>query len=60
MTSELSVRAVHLGGMRVLAESGDHQVLTDYPLTAGDAVEGLTSMEGHGDYAAKLNAALCL
>ena len=45
MTSELSVRAVHLGGMRVLAESGDHQVLTDYPLTAGDAVEGLTSLE---------------
>jgi hypothetical protein len=22
--------------------------------------EGLTGMEGHGDYAAKLNAALCL
>ncbi|MGB7264274.1 MAG: OsmC family protein [Terracidiphilus sp.] len=45
MTSELSVHAVHLGGMRVLAESGEHRVLTDYPLPAGRTVEGLTSLE---------------
>ena len=45
MTRELSVRAVHLGGMRVLAESGDHKVLTDYPLKAGNAAEGMTSLE---------------
>ena len=45
MTSELSVRAVHLGGMRVLAESGHHQVFTDYPLKAEDSVEGMTSLE---------------
>lgn len=45
MTSELSVHAVHVGGMRVLAESGDHQVLTDYPLPGGAAVEGMTSLE---------------
>lgn len=45
MTTELSVQAVHLGGMRVLARSGGHEVLTDYPLPAGQAVEGLTSLE---------------
>jgi uncharacterized OsmC-like protein len=45
MTNELSVHAVHLGGMRVLAESGNHQVLTDYPLPAGARTEGLTSLE---------------
>ena len=45
MASELSVHAVYQGGMRVLAGSGSHQVLTDYPLPAGAAVEGLTSLE---------------
>ena len=45
MSSELSVHAVHLGGMRVIAESGNHRVLTDYPLPVGATVEGLTSLE---------------
>jgi len=45
MTNELSVHAVHLGGMRVVARAGDHEVLTDYPLKAETAVEGLTSLE---------------
>lgn len=45
MSSELSVHAVYLDGMRVLAESGDHQILTDYPLPAGREVEGFTSLE---------------
>ncbi len=45
MASELSVHAVYLDGMRVLAEAGNHQVLTDYPLPAGRPVEGLTSLE---------------
>ena len=45
MVSELSVHAVHLDEMRVLAESGSRKVLTDYPLTQGQPIEGLTSLE---------------
>jgi uncharacterized OsmC-like protein len=45
MASELSVHAVHLDEMRVLAESGNRKVLTDYPLTEGRPLEGLTSLE---------------
>jgi putative redox protein len=45
MVSELSVHAVHLDEMRVLAESGSCKVLTDYPLTQGQPIEGLTSLE---------------
>jgi uncharacterized OsmC-like protein len=45
MPGELSVRAVYLDRMQVLAESGDHQILTDYPLQAGAQVEGFTSLE---------------
>jgi len=45
VTKELSVRGVYLDGMRVLAESGNHKVLTDYPLPEGRPVEGLTSLE---------------
>jgi len=45
MTTELSVHAVYLDGMRVVAKSGDHQILTDYPLPPGRPVEGLTSLE---------------
>lgn len=45
MTTELSIRAVHEGGMRVRARGGAHEVLTDYPLPgAGDTV-GLTSLQ---------------
>jgi putative redox protein len=45
MPAQLSVRAVHQGGMRVRATAGSHQVLTDYPLEAGQAAEGFTSLE---------------
>jgi putative redox protein len=45
MPAELTIHAVHQGGMRVLARNDRHQVLTDYPLSAGEAVEGLTSLE---------------
>ncbi len=45
MASELSVHAVHLDEMRVLAESGNRKVLTDYPLTPERPLEGLTSLE---------------
>lgn len=45
MASELSVHAVHLGEMRVLAKSGNREVLTDYPLMAGRPLEGFTSLE---------------
>ena len=45
MASELSVHAVHLDEMRVLAESGNRKVLTDYQLTEGRPLEGLTSLE---------------
>jgi uncharacterized OsmC-like protein len=45
MASELSVHAVHLGEMRVLAKSENREVLTDYPLMAGRPLEGFTSLE---------------
>lgn len=45
MHSELSVHAAYLDGMRVLAESGNHRILTDYPLPEGRPVEGFTSLE---------------
>ena len=45
MASELSVHAVHVDGMRVLAETGNHQILSDYPVPPGRAVEGFTSLE---------------
>ena len=45
MTTELSIHAVHQGGMRVLAGSGRHQVLMDYPMQPGEAAEGLTPLQ---------------
>ena len=45
MTGELSVHAVYLDGMRVLAEAGNHRILTDYPLPPGRPAEGFTSLE---------------
>lgn len=45
MASDLIVRAVYLDGMRVLAENGKHQILTDYPSQTGAQVEGFTSLE---------------
>ena len=43
--SELSVHAVHQGGMRVLAGTASHKVLMDYPLQPGDVGEGLTPLQ---------------
>ncbi len=45
MGGELCVRAVYLDGMRVLAENGKHQVLTDHALQAGADADGFTSLE---------------
>lgn len=45
MTTELSIRATHEGGLRVRIEAGEHQVLTDYPLPGGDPPVGPTSLQ---------------
>jgi len=45
MTTELSVHAIHQGGMRVLAGTSDHKVLMDYPLQPGMTGEGLTPLQ---------------
>jgi putative redox protein len=45
MTTELSVHAVHQGGMRVLAGTSSHKVLMDYPLQAGETGKGLTPLQ---------------
>jgi putative redox protein len=45
MTTELSVHAVHQGGMRVLAGTANHKVLMDYPLQPGVAGDGLTPLQ---------------
>lgn len=45
MTMELTLRATHQGGMRVLAETEAHAVPTDYPLQPGQATEGMTSLQ---------------
>jgi len=45
MTTELSVHAIHQGGMRVLAGTADHKVLMDYPLQPGMAGDGLTPLQ---------------
>ena len=45
MPSELTLRAHHQGGMRVLAEAGTHAVPTDYPLKPGQETAGMTSLQ---------------
>jgi putative redox protein len=45
MTTELSVHAVHQGGMRVLAGTANHKVVMDYPLQPGATGEGLTPLQ---------------
>jgi len=45
MPTELVLRATHQGGMRVLARTRTHAVPTDYPLQAGQATAGMTSLE---------------
>ena len=45
MITDLHVRAVHRGQMRVTASAGEHAVEMDYPLAEGDAKSGLTPLE---------------
>lgn len=45
MSTELSINAIHQGGMRVLARSGEHEVLTDYPLPGAEPPVGLSSLQ---------------
>jgi putative redox protein len=44
MKSELTVRAIHQGGMRVLASDGDFQVTMDYPIEDRDITAGPTPL----------------
>lgn len=45
MATELTIHAVHEGGMRFTAGNGTHAVTVDYPLKPGDAGAGLRSLE---------------
>jgi len=45
MTTELSIRAVYQGGMRVLAGDGIHEVVMDYPIGQGETTAGLTPLQ---------------
>lgn len=44
MKTELTVRAMHEGGMRVRASDGEFHVLMDYPVESGDSVIGPTPL----------------
>jgi putative redox protein len=44
MKTELTVHAVHQGGMRVLASDGEFQVAMDYPMGAGESTAGPTPL----------------
>lgn len=44
MKAELSVRAVHQGGMRVLATDGQFEVLMDYPIQENESISGPTPL----------------
>ena len=44
MKTELTVRAIHQGGMQVLADNGDFQVKMDYPVKDGDPTVGPTPL----------------
>jgi uncharacterized OsmC-like protein len=45
MPTELTLRATHQGGMRVLAQTASHAVPTDYPLQPDQATAGMTSLQ---------------
>jgi putative redox protein len=46
MPTELSVHAVHRGGMRIDAAAGEHALEMDYPMPGGDgACAGLTPLQ---------------
>ena len=44
MKTELTVHAVHEGGMRVLACDGEFQVAMDYPMAADESTAGPTPL----------------
>ena len=44
MKTELTVHAVHAGGMRVLASDGKFDVMMDYPMNAGESTAGPTPL----------------
>lgn len=44
MKTELTVRAIHQGGMRVLASDGQFQVGMDYPIEDGEITAGPTPL----------------
>lgn len=44
MKSELTVRAIHQGGMRVLASDGEFQVTMDYPIEECEITAGPTPL----------------
>lgn len=44
MKTELMVRAVHEGGMRVLASDGEFHVAMDYPITDGEVTTAPTPL----------------
>jgi uncharacterized OsmC-like protein len=44
MKPELTVRAVHQGGMRVSASDGEFDVLMDYPMATDETVSGPTPL----------------
>ncbi len=45
MPTELSIHAVHQGGMRFLASAGDRSVNMDYPLRPGETSAGFRPLE---------------
>jgi putative redox protein len=45
MPSELTIHAVHDGGMRMTATNGTHAVGTDYPLQPGEQAAALRPLE---------------
>lgn len=45
MSTELSIQAVHQGGMKVLIEADGHQVQSDYPLPDSEPTTGMTSLQ---------------
>jgi putative redox protein len=45
MATELSVHAVHQGGMRINATNGEHTINMDYPMQPGDEKVGFTPLE---------------
>lgn len=45
MMTEFSIRAVHHGGMRVIAGDGFHHVTMDYPFGASEMAAGLTPLQ---------------